>query len=48
MSIDPLVGLGQMQEQLYERLRQNTATSQPELEAFWQDVARQNEVELAG
>jgi hypothetical protein len=47
-SIDPLVGLGQMQEQLYERLRQNTATSQPEVEAFWQDVARQNEEELAG
>ena len=48
LSIDPLVALGQMQEQLYERLRQNTATSQPELEAFWQDVARQNEEELAG
>jgi hypothetical protein len=48
LSIDPLVGLGQMQEQLYERLRQNTATSQPELEALWQDVARQNEEELAG
>jgi hypothetical protein len=34
LSIDPLVGLGQMQEQLYERLRQNTATAQPELEAM--------------
>src|SRR5947209_14279430 len=32
LSIDPLVGLGQMQEQLYERLRQNTATAHPELE----------------
>src|SRR5262249_6918347 len=48
LSIDPLVGLGQMQEQLCEHLRQNTATSQPELEAFWQDVARQNEEEPAG
>ena len=27
LSIDPLVGLGHMQEQLYERLRQSTATS---------------------
>ena len=46
MSIDPLVGLGQMQEQLYERLHQNTPTSQPELDAFWQLTARQNEEEL--
>jgi hypothetical protein len=35
-----------MQEQLYERLRQNTATSQPELEAMWQAAAQQNEEEL--
>jgi hypothetical protein len=46
LSIDPLVGLGQMQEQLYERLRQNTATSQPELEAMWQATAQQNQEEL--
>jgi len=35
-----------MQEQLYERLRQNTATSQPELEAMWQATAQQNQEEL--
>ena len=37
LSIDPLVELGRMQEQLYERLRENTVTKQPELEA---DVGR--------
>src|SRR5262249_21856484 len=42
LSIDPLVGLGQMQEQLYERLRQTTATKEPELEAMWEEVARQS------
>src|ERR1700693_4673307 len=36
LSIDPLVELGQMQEQLYERLRQTTPTEQPELEAMWE------------
>src|SRR4029077_13380974 len=30
LSIDPLVSLGRMQEQLYERLRQMTPTVQPE------------------
>jgi hypothetical protein len=45
-SIDPLVGLGVMQEQLYERLRQNTPTAQPELDAFWEAAARENEEEL--
>src|SRR5438270_14088200 len=35
LSIDPLVQLGQMQEQLYERLRQSTPTVQPELAAMW-------------
>jgi hypothetical protein len=40
LSIDPLVTLGAMQEQLYERLRQNTATTQPVLEAFWQAAAQ--------
>ena len=40
--IDPLVGLGQMQEQLYERLRQTTATVQPELAALWEEAARQS------
>jgi hypothetical protein len=42
LSIDPLVELGQMQEQLYERLRQTTATAQPELEAMWEEAARQS------
>jgi hypothetical protein len=42
LSIDPLVALGQMQEQLYERLRQTTPTVQPELEAFWQEAAEQS------
>jgi hypothetical protein len=45
--VDPLVALGKMQEQLYERLRQNTPASNPELDAFWQLSARQNEEELA-
>jgi hypothetical protein len=42
LSIDPLVQLGQMQEQLYERLRQHTPTEQPELEAMWAEAARQS------
>src|SRR5207244_4204622 len=42
LSIDPLVQLGQMQEQLYERLRQNTPTAQPELQAMWQAAAEQS------
>jgi hypothetical protein len=42
LSIDPLVGLGQMQEQLYERLRQTTATAQADLEAMWETAARQS------
>jgi hypothetical protein len=42
LSIDPLVALGQMQEQLYERLRQTTATMKPELEAMWQAAAQQS------
>jgi hypothetical protein len=42
LSIDPLVGLGQMQEQLYERLRQTTATVQPEVAAMWEEAARQS------
>jgi hypothetical protein len=41
LSIDPLVELGQMQEQLYERLRQTTPTVQPELDALWQEAAQQ-------
>jgi hypothetical protein len=35
-----------VQEQLYERLRQNTATTQPELEAFWESVTWEHEEEL--
>jgi hypothetical protein len=42
LSIDPLVGLGQMQEQLYERLRQTTPARQPELEALWEEAARRS------
>src|SRR5271156_4971130 len=38
LSIDPLVELGQMQEQLYERLRANTKTAAPELEAMWEEA----------
>jgi hypothetical protein len=41
LSIDPLVALGQMQEQLYDRLRQTTPTVKPELEAMWQAAAQQ-------
>jgi hypothetical protein len=46
LSIDPLVALGQMQEQLYERLRQTTATAQEDLEALWEETARRNEEEV--
>jgi hypothetical protein len=42
LSIDPLVGLGQMQEQLYARLRQTTPARQPELEALWAEAARRS------
>src|SRR5438128_11258640 len=47
LSIDPLVELGQMQEQLYERLRQMTPAAQPELEAMWEAAARQGVEALA-
>jgi hypothetical protein len=47
LSIDPLVALGQMQEQLYDRLRQTTATRNPELEAMWQATAQQS-LEVVG
>ena len=47
LSIDPLVGLGQMQEQLYERLRQTTQAAQPELLEMWEEVGRQS-LEEAG
>src|SRR3979409_1958875 len=42
LSIDPLVQMGQMQEQLYDRLRENTPTVQPELAAMWESAARQS------
>jgi hypothetical protein len=42
LSIDPLVQLGQTQEQLYDRLRQTTPTAQPDLQALWEDAARQS------
>src|SRR5262249_9368726 len=41
LSIDPLVQLGLVQEQLYDRLRQTTPTEQPELAALWEEAARQ-------
>jgi hypothetical protein len=47
LSIDPLVQMGQVQEQLYERLRENTPTAQPELEAMWEQMARQSMEDLA-
>jgi hypothetical protein len=47
LSIDPLVALGQMQEQLYDRLRENTVTDQPELEAMWAEAAKQSVEALA-
>ena len=46
LSIDPLVQMGQMQEQLYQRLRENTPTVHPELEAMWAEAARQSMEEL--
>ena len=46
LSIDPLVQMAQMQEQLYERLRENTPTVQPELEAMWAEAARQSMEDL--
>jgi hypothetical protein len=48
LSIDPLVALGQMQEQLYDRLRQTTATAKPELEAMWQAAAQHSLEALEG
>jgi hypothetical protein len=42
LSIDPLVELGQVQEQLYDRLRQTTQTAQPELQAMWQAAAQKS------
>jgi hypothetical protein len=42
LSIDPLVGLAQMQEQLYERLRQTTPTVQRDLESMWAEAARRS------
>ena len=42
LSFDPLVQLGVMQEQLFDRLRQTKATAQPELESMWEEAARQS------
>jgi hypothetical protein len=41
LSIDPLVGLAQVQEQLYDRLREQTPTEREELKALWDEAARQ-------
>jgi hypothetical protein len=46
LSIDPLAQLGQMQTQLYDRLREQTTTTAPELEAMWEAAARQSLEEL--
>jgi hypothetical protein len=46
LSIDPLVQLGQMQQQLDDRLRQTTPTANPELQALWQEAARQSVEDL--
>src|SRR5688500_13342488 len=46
LSIDPLVQLGQMQQQLYERLGEVTETRQPELKELWEAAARQSLEEL--
>jgi hypothetical protein len=43
LSIDPLVTLGQMQEQLFDRLRQTTPTTQPDLEALWEAAQQGHE-----
>jgi hypothetical protein len=40
LSIDPLVELGQMQEQLYDRLRQHTPARDPGLADMWEEAAR--------
>jgi hypothetical protein len=42
LSIDPLAEMAQMQEQLYDRLRQTTPTAQPDLEAMWQQAAQRS------
>ncbi len=42
LSIDPLVGLAQMQEQLYERLREQTPTESEDLKALWEATARES------
>jgi hypothetical protein len=41
LSIDPLVQMGQMQEQLYERLREMTTTEKPEMKAMWEAAAQE-------
>jgi hypothetical protein len=41
LSLDPVVALGQMQEQLYDRRRGTTPTEQAGLEAMWAEVAWQ-------
>ncbi len=47
LRIDPLVALAQTQEQLYERLREQTPTAEPELEAMWAEAAREGMEALA-
>jgi hypothetical protein len=42
LSIDPLVALAQMQEQLYDRLRQTTPAVDPDLKAMWEAAAHQS------
>jgi hypothetical protein len=40
LSIDPLAEMAQMQEQLYERLRETAPAVRPELAAMWEETAR--------
>jgi hypothetical protein len=42
LSIDPLVELGRMQEQLYDRLRQHTPAKDPGLADMWEEAARRS------
>lgn len=46
LSIDPLVQLGQMQEQLYDRLREVTPAADEALKQMWEAAAMQSVEEL--
>jgi hypothetical protein len=42
LSIDPLAEMAQVQEQLYERLRETAPAVRPELAGMWEEAARQS------